>query len=271
MNINEFYDILDGFYNQNESFKAEEYLLKTLDNVRKDLNYGGVLMVCNELGGFYRAMGKHTDAEPVYVEALEALKQLNMLETENHATTLINQATNYAVWGKIKEALCIFKEAEKMLKALGFEKDFRLAAMHNNMSILCQDMENYEEASNHLSKALEMLSVLEDTEIEIATTYTNLAQIQLQQGLLETALETAEKSLSYFEAASALKDTHCSVAFETRGHIFFNLCKYEDALQNYKSAAELVKAHFGAEHKGYKELIIYIDKCNEKLMKGEKE
>lgn len=269
MNINEFYDTLDGFYSQNQSSKAEKYLLTTLENTRKNLDNGGILLVCNELGGFYRAMGKHTEAEPVYVEALEALKQLNMLGSENHATTLINQATNYAVWGKPKEALDIFKEAEEILKALGFEKDFRLAAMHNNMSILCQDMENYDQASKHLSKALEILSVLEDTEIEVATTYTNLAQIQLQQGHLETALETVEKSLSCFEAAGALTDTHCSAAFETRGHIYFNLGRYEDALESYKSAAELTKAHFEAAHKGYEELVIYMKECNEKLMKGE--
>ncbi len=265
MNIKRFYSKLDKYYNSSGPYTAENFLLDSLDTAKSVKDYSYVLLVCNELGGYYRAMGRYSDAVPIYLEAIVALRRLGMFRTENHATTLINQATNYAVWGKYIDALELFEAARFILEDLGITIDFRVATLHNNMSIMCQDMEDYDGAINHLNKALDILYKLDDSEIEIATTYTNLAQIKFHSQHYDDALEYINKSLEIFETAKALTDSHCSVAFETHGYICDKFGMYEEALDSFQKAAAIVAEHFGTEHSGYQALLLNIDETQRKL------
>lgn len=134
------------------------------------------------------------------------LKRLGLGGSEHHATTLINFGTNYAVKGQPKEALAIFEEVASMLKNLGLSEDYRTATLYNNMSILCQDMGDFDKALYHLHKALEILTSLAESEIEIAVTYTNMAQIFVQSGRIDDAFEAASKSLEIFDRADGDAD-----------------------------------------------------------------
>ena len=270
MNIERFYSKLNRFYSGTNSYKAEYFLLDSLGMAKDGKDYPSVLIVCNELGGFYRAMGRYPDAVPIYIEAIQTLRKLGMFGTENHATTLINQATNYAVWGKSIDALELFEAAATIFETLGITIDFRVASLHNNMSIVCQDLEDYKGAVEHLNKALNILCQLEDTEIEVATTYTNLAQVKFQANDYEGALVEIEKSLALFDAANALKDTHYSVALETHGDICDKLGMHADAIVSYQKAAMLVREQFGEDNRGYQALVFNIGKSQRKLMKGKK-
>ena len=252
MNINIFYNTLDELYANKESYKAEDYMKACLEDARFDSDWGALMIICNELGGYYRATGKHEEGVPLYMLALDCIKALGMLGTENHATTLINQATNYAVWGKPEEALEIFGQAAKILSDLGIEIDFTMATLHNNMSILCQDMNKLEDALDHLKKALNILCRLEDTSVEVATTYTNLAQIQLALGDKTEALAYAEKSLEMFDAAKALDDVHYSAALETYGQVCKELGEFADALVSFQKARMLTERDYGTESAAYK-------------------
>lgn len=265
MNIDRFYKRLDRYYSGTKSYLAENYMLEALNESRDDKDYGSLLIVCNELGGFYRAMGRYQDAEPIYVEAIDALRKIGMFRSENHATTLINQATNYAVWGKYTESIEIFDAAKFILEDLGIKVDFRIASLHNNMSIAYQDMKKYGEAAEHLYKAIEILKQLQDTDIEVATSYTNLAQIKYLAQNYKEALADVNTSINLFKEAGAMKDIHYSVALETHGNICNKLHMYKEALESYKVASEIVADHFGTDHRGYQGLVFNIGKIERKI------
>jgi len=267
MDINKFYEILDGFYSSKESHKAEKYMQDCLEDARLDGDYGALMLICNELGGYYRAVGKHEEGVPLYMLALDCIKYLGMEGSENHATTLINQATNLAVWGKPTEAMEIFEKAGKILSDLGIEVDFRVATLHNNMSILCQDLDDWKGSAEHLKIALEILSQLEDTEIEVATTYTNLAQIQMMAGDIEDATRSAEKALEIYDAANAHDDVHYSAALEIHGHICRGQGKYAEALVSFQKVLALVERDYGKEAASYNALLGYVEECKEKSAK----
>lgn len=267
MNIERFYRRLDQYYGGNRSVEAECHLKESLQVAREEKDYSALLVVCNEMGGYLRAMGRPEEAVPIYTEAITALRKLGMFNTENHATTLINQATNYAVCGMTAEALEIFETAKFMLNTLGITVDFRIASLHNNISILYQDIKKYDEALEHLDSALQVLSQLEDTEIEVATTYINMAQIKIQADDYGAALEYIERSLSMFAAAKALTDNHYSVALETHGHICEHLEMLQDALVSYKKAAILVEDQFGMGHPGYTALMECVKRVTKKIEK----
>ena len=262
MDINKFYNTLDEFYASKESFKAENYMQNCLEDARFAGDYGALVLICNELGGYYRAVGRHEEGVPLYMLAIDCLKALNMLGSENHATTLINQATNFAVWGKPTEALSIFEEARQILEALGIEIDFTVATLHNNMSILCQDMDDLNSALKHLNKALEILCQLDDTAIEVATTYTNMAQINLSLGNIDSAMIDAEKSLEMFDAAKALDDVHYSAALETYGQICKAQGKIADALVSFQKVRLLTERDYGKNSAAY----VAITEAIEELM-----
>lgn len=268
MDINKFYEILDGLYENKESHKVEGFLQSCLEEARFDADFGALILICNELGGYYRAVGKHEEGVPLYMLALDCIKKLDMENTENHATTLINQATNLAVWGKPQEALPIFESAGQILENLGITIDFRMATLHNNMSILCQDMENYEKALLHLQKALEILCKLEGTEIEVATTYTNIAQIQFMMEDIDGALESAEKALEMYDAAKALDDVHYSAALEIYGHICLAQQKYSDAYVSFEKARMLVERDYGTDNPTYQSILTSIEECKKQLVGG---
>ena len=268
MDINKFYETLDGLYANKESYKVEGFLQTCLEEARFDMDFGALILICNELGGYYRAVGKHEEGVPLYMLALDCIKKLGMENTENHATTLINQATNFAVWGKPEEALPIFEKASQILEDLGIIVDFRMATLHNNMSILCQDIENYEKALLHLQKALEILCQLDETEIEVATTYTNMAQIQLMVGDTTNALESAEKALQMYDAAKALDDVHYSAALEIYGHVCQALGKYSDAYVSFEKARMLVERDYGKDNPTYQSILVSIEECKKQMAGG---
>ncbi len=269
MNLERFYAKLDRFYSEGDAQVVEKHLKYSLEDAKIDKDYGAILVISNELGGYLRAVGKHEEAVPVYHDAIDALRKLSMFGTENHATTLINEATNYAVWGKSEQALEIFETARLLLEQLGIETDFRMATLHNNMSIVCQDLENYEAAIEHLNKALAILYKLEDTQIEVATTYTNIAQIMLLKEDYEGALAEIKQALHMFEVANALKDTHYMGALETYGQICYKLEQYDTALSTFQKARDLIYELFGDDHAGYHALVETIENIKTKHMESQ--
>ncbi len=254
MDINKFYNTLDEIYSSKESFRAESYMQNCLEDARFDGDYGALILICNELGGYYRAVGKHQEAVPLYLLALDCIKKLNMTGTENHATTLINQGTNYAVWGKPEEALSIFREAKEMLDALGLNVDFRVATLHNNMSILMQDMNDYKGALKELNMALEILLQLDDTDIEVATTYTNMAQIKYEMGNYHEALVDVNNALKTYDKTDASEDVHYSAVLEIYAHIHRALGDIEKARKGYQDALSLAERDYGKDSSSYKAL-----------------
>ena len=162
MNLRIFYRRLNEYYDGMKTYRAEWFLKDSLVEAKRQKHEEAVLIILNELGGFYRAMGRYSEAAPLFVDAICTLRKLGLFHTENHATTLINQATNYAVWGKTIDALELFEAARLMFETLGITVDFRIASLHNNMSIAYQDMGEYDKAVDHLKDAIAILEQLED-------------------------------------------------------------------------------------------------------------
>ena len=265
MNINEIFENIDKIYAGKESHLAEDYHLSALAQAEAELDYGAVIVICNELGGFYRATGKYEMGVPLYEKALAAINQLGMTDSENHAVTLINYATNYSVWGKSEEALNLFRKAHDIMDKVCSGSDYRIATLHNNMSILCQDMEKYDEALSHLNQALTILKDLDESEIEIAITYTNMAQIFLQRNELESADEAVTSALKIFKDVSGDRDVHYSGAVETLGQIYFVRKEYDKALKCFETAGELTARDYGWDSLPYKAVRESIEICRQEI------
>lgn len=247
MTIKEIFDHIDSLFVQNQANRVEPFLLSQLYQADTMADFEKIVVICNELGGIYRATGRCDDSIAVYEKALDGINRLGIRNTENHATTLINYGTTCAINGEIQKGLDLFKKAEEILCNLNLDWDYRMAALHNNMSMLYQDLSLYDDAILHLRHSLSILERLNDSQIEIATTYSNMAQIYLLQRNLKEASEACDFAIRQFEKISGDSDVHYSAAIETRSRIRLAQGDAAGAINDLKIAINLIERDYGKD------------------------
>ena len=247
MTINEIFNQIDRLFSANQAHDVEPFLLSQLYKAEAIDDDEKILVICNELGGLYRATGRCDEGIKVYEKAIDCINRLGLLNTENHATTLINYGTTCAVKGESQKGLALFKKAEEILLKSGLGKDYRMAALHNNMSMLCQDMAFYDKALYHLKQGLDILQELKDCQSEIATTYSNMAQIYLLKGNISEAQSACDYAISQFENITGDRDVHYSAAIETRSRIRLAYGDTAGAADDLKKALKLIERDYGKD------------------------
>ena len=164
---------------------------------------------------------------------------------DSHGTTLINFATTYTMIGESEKALRLDMQAADIFSNVGLDTDYRLATLFNNMSFLCEDLGELDSAAEYLNRALYILNALEESQIEIAITYTNLANIYLEQDQLNEAKVTVKKALDIFIKETEGLDVHYSAAVCALGEIYYKENNYEKAVSLFEKALELTKRDYG--------------------------
>lgn len=71
------------------------------------------------------------------------MKQLNLHQSVEYGTTLLNIANLYRAFGLWEKSLEIYKEAEILYKEKLSEGSFNYASLYNNWSILYQEMQDF--------------------------------------------------------------------------------------------------------------------------------
>lgn len=247
MTINEIFEHIDNLFAEKRITEVEPFLSRQLRLAESAGEQDKVIAICNELGGFYRAAGRYEEGLPLYEKALDAISDLGMNGTEGHATTLINCGTTYAVKGNAAKGLELFSQAAQILSHLGMDRDYRMATLHNNMSILYQDSGQRRLAICHLQNALNILQDLAGSDIEIATTYSNMAQIYLLDNNIKEASDACSRAIALFEKISGDSDVHYSAAIETRGQISLALGEKDKALADFRKALSLIERDYGKD------------------------
>ena len=70
MNLRIFYRRLNEYYDGMKTYRAEWFLKDSLVEAKRQKLEEAVLIILNELGGFYRAMGRYSEAAPLFVDAI---------------------------------------------------------------------------------------------------------------------------------------------------------------------------------------------------------
>ena len=269
MDMHQFFYDLDQLLSDKKFDEAEEYMKKSLAQAENECDAGATISICNELGGYYRAASRYAEGIPLYEKALELIYQMGLNGTEYHGTTLINYATTVTLIGDVEKALKLDTAAATIFAEAGFEMDYRLATLYNNMSFLCMDLGHYEEAETSLNDALYILRALDDTEIDIAVTYTNLASVYIAMNRLDEAKVTIKKALDLFIAESGRDDVHYAGAVNTLGEIYYQEGQYEKASALFMEAMKLTERDFGKETQSYAILCQNLASCYKNMNQEE--
>lgn len=264
MDIYEIQKQLDQFYSQNQLNEAYQFLLEQTKIAMLQENDLLVLMLLNELMGYYRVTAQFQEGNIIAQQALKILQSRALDDTIHGATTYINIATLYRVQGKYLDALSLYKKSEGIYQQLLDEKDERYCAFYNNISLLYQEMGDYQNALIHEHKALKIISQIDDCEIETAITYINLSQMYFSLNEREKGHIYLLKGIELFQEYGPT-DPHYFAALSSLAQYYYLDHKYDRAIDLYNDVLKGIESVYG-KNKDYQTVLLNKRKVEE-LMK----
>ena len=112
------------------------------------------IRLINEMMGYLRDTGKNDKALYYCDRALNLVKQMGIEGTLNHGITLLNVANAYRAAGKLRESMVQYQAAERIFEGKLPKDDMLYASFYNNLSLLYQEMGEFEKACACLEEAL---------------------------------------------------------------------------------------------------------------------
>ncbi len=256
-----FCTLKDYYSNQCAYNQAVDWAEKCLNVAKKRLGevHPAVASSLNNLGMLYYVQGRYTEADPLYVKAIEirmALLQERDSDVQEGFANLAgfsqNLALLYQVQGRFDEAEALYKKSLEILYALLKEEDYpnqAIATSINNLAALYQFQGRYGEAGLLHLRDLEFCSEwLGEEHPSFATSLNNLA------ALYYTQRRYTEAELLYQEALNLreqlLGDTHPDVAISLSNlaRLYQSQGRYAEAEPLCKEALDLLKQLFEDEH-----------------------
>ena len=244
IDIQEFYSVLDSLYEKKEMDRVEPYMLEVLSRAGNLEDLEGVVSVCNELGGLYRAMRRTDEALWTYEKVMEGLEQMGLKGTRNYASALINLGNVHIARKSYEKAYDIDRQALEILERLGGEA-YQRAALYNNMSAVLRELGRTKEAQDMALRAIEIIRELPECMGELATSYTNLGQAQAKEYAFSDARQNLMHALQLYENSSGDRDIHYANAVYALGNLDDAQGYYENAEERYIRAAKLIERDFG--------------------------
>ncbi|MDD6812078.1 MAG: DUF4125 family protein [Lachnospiraceae bacterium] len=241
MNIEEILQELDTIHPVEA---VETFLQEQMEEAEKQGDVHTLISLENEMIGHYRETSQFEKSKEYCKKVLKLIQESNLNGSVAHATTLINVANAYRAAGDLQESLQCFQAVFPLYEGRLEKTDFYYASLYNNLSLLYQEMGDFEKSCEALNQALEIVVLYPEARIELAVTHTNLATSLL-------ALERLDEAEKHLNTAIALfledeeKDYHYSAALGTLGQIQYKKGKFEEAADCFAKAMEEVERYMG--------------------------
>lgn len=261
-------ETIDRLFDENRPGDARDYMLQELEKAKQAGDSSSCLLLLNELIGYYRQTSEKEPLRSVINEALLLLEQMEIDNSISYATTLINIANASRSMGELEAAKTYYIQAENIYTAK--EKsgeisgnDMRLAGLYNNLSLLYQEMSDYEMAKEQQLKALK-ISLENNAGFEIAVSHANLANTYLLANDYIKAEEYANKALELFEKRNVI-DPHYCAALSVLGNCALHDGDLNKAGTVFRRALHIVESTIGRNSQ-YERLLESLKMCGLKGM-----
>lgn len=247
---------LDAIFEAREGItRAEPYLRAALVRAEETADGGARLTVLNELTGFLRSVSRHDRALAAADEAVALADELGLAGSDALATTLINAATAHRAAGRHDAARTLYDRALAAARATMAPQDRRLAALHNNRSMLCSETEDAAGARTELLAALRILeasSVDPARDVDLAATCTNLALACYSLGLADEAAANTARAMAVYRNGGHEASPHFASALAGQGEACFRMGRFAEAVESYRSALAIIAECYGAHSDAYR-------------------
>ncbi len=244
MRIEEVLGQLDELFAQHKADQVEAFLLGRIQEATAEQDTSSLITLINELIGHYREMGEFDKSISCCRQVLELMGQAGLKGSVAYATTLLNVANACRAAGLLRESMIYYQEVKGIYGQKLAAEDFRYASLYNNMSLLFQEMGDFESACDCLERALSIVSLYTEARIEVAVTYTNLALSQLKLSRFEEAIGNLKRAFAIFEMDEE-PDYHYSGALSAMGEAQYLAGNLEEAARYYKLALKEIERNTG--------------------------
>lgn len=249
----QFLNGLDAIFDRHAAAtEAGPYLEQAMVDAENAGDEAGLLTVLNETMGFYRSQGRHKDNQWIVQRALELAARMGLTTgtSEAWATTLINCATAMRAAKQYDQAEDLYHQAQDVCRHSLAPTDRRLAALHNNLSMLYSETNRPDKAGLELREALRIIeasSVNPDEDIDVASSHTNLALTLLAEHKLEGAHWHAAKALDIYRTGHLEHSAHYASALAGYAQVCFAEKRYADAVAGYRHALDVIEECYGKD------------------------
>lgn len=195
---------LDACLNRNDYEAAERLLNYWLNEAEACNDARGKLTVLNEQIGLYRKTGREAECFHAVSEALSLADAMDISRSVTYGTTLVNAATACKAFGREKDALPLYRRAQKNYETSLDPEDERLGGLYNNMALALAGLQDFREAEMYYNKAIRVMEKQQNGAPDVAITCLNLADLVAAESGLEAGAAEID---GYLQRAERLLNT----------------------------------------------------------------
>ena len=265
MDIQSVLSQVDVLFGENRGKEAERLMQESVLQAVQEGDDNSLLQLLNELIGYYRETGQAEESFQMAAQAIAQAERMGLENTVPFATTLLNAANAYRAGGRLQESLEAYGLVQEIYGKQLPEDHLFMAGLQNNLSLLYQEMQEYDKAKTCLLKALEIVRTKEAF-YEVGVTYANLASTCVRLGELEEAESYAVSSMETFQKIGEA-DRHYGAALAAMGACLYEKEEYEKAGDYYRQAMELVERGIGKTNAYYR-LKEHVEACEKAAEKA---
>ena len=246
MEISQTLQTLDELLHRCKLAEAEQFLRDAVAQAQASGDTDTEKTLRNEQMGFYRDCGRFPEMLETAASARALFENASETETIPYATTLLNCANAYRAAGQYDAAFSAYDTVQHLYEKLLPPDDDRVAGFWNNLALLYQETEQWNESCRCLETALTLVRSKPNNEVRVAISSTNLAVSLLQLFQTERALELLREA-DRILAGCAPSDFHYSATLAGFGDAYWQKKEYQKAADSYEQALSEIELHMGAE------------------------
>ena len=251
-NVEEIIAGLDRLFAEQRMAEVEPYLQQALQEAMETGNSSVVITIVNELIGFYRDTSQYEKSIYYCEQILPFMEMRGLKGSIHYATTCLNVANAYRAAGEWENSLKYYVEVKRIYDRMLTPTDSLYASYYNNLSLLYQEMGDFEKAAQCLKTALVIIEAYGDI-IKVAITCSNLAASLLRIGSQQEAEFYLNRALQIF-IEDGEQDFHYGAALSVMGELQFQKQQYEESKRYYKKALSELEKHVGKTEYYYRTL-----------------
>ncbi len=208
-----------------------------------------VALYANNLGFFYRILGKYTEALPLYLQSKNIREQVLGKNHPELAATLTNLAGLYRDLGKYELALSLYIKAKNIYKIASGEKHPDFALSLDNLAGLYEFLGKYEQALPLYIKARNIREeVLGKKHPEFAISLNNLAGFYKRMKNYELAQSLYIQAKNIYEEVFGRNHPNFATLLNNLAVLYEETEDYKLALPLYSECIKIRKKTLGEAH-----------------------
>ncbi len=244
MDINQFIAQLDKLFEEKRISEVETFLNRSMKQALKEADKPAQFTILNEMMGFFRDTSQYEKSIQACRDCIRLMKEMGIEGTVEYATALQNIANAHRAAGLLQESLEYYDRACDIYTKNIAPDDYRFASLNNNIALVYQEMNDFNQAAQYQQKALNIIEKIENSEIETAVSCSNLAASLLELDRVDEALEYLERALSIYRK-DEVKNFHYSAALSAMAAAQCKKGNYKKAVPLYEEALKEIEINMG--------------------------